>query len=208
MAGDTVELIRRFRTGDERAYRELFERYRLELAQFVRSHMDAGLRATISPEDVLQETHLEALRSLERFTYRRELSFYFWLCGIARNRIHHHCRLLARRPPPVSLSPRTAETPSSSQEIIEKIEAGGRNPADEAVLRQNLDLLATAMESLPGAQREAVLLRYIEGHDNQEAAAMSGIEPGAFRVRLMRGLMRLREVMAEMLGEPPPGAPP
>jgi RNA polymerase sigma-70 factor, ECF subfamily len=201
MAGDTVELLERFRAGDETAYGKLFTRYRPELSQFIRGHMDAGLRRTVSDEDVLQETHLEALRSLDRFTYRRELSFFFWLCGIARNRIHHHCRRLGRRPPALSLSQRPGGASTSSQDLLKTLRSGLPDPGEQAELREHLDLLAAALESLTPTQREAVLLRTVEGHDNAEAAALAGVEPGAFRVRLARGLLRLREGLAELLGE-------
>src|SRR2546421_414648 len=120
MPGDTVELLQRFHDGDEAAYGALFERYRPDLEQFIGGHMDAPLRREVPPQDVLQETHLEAL---------------------------------------------------------------------------------------PPAQREAVLLRYVEGYDNAEAAAIAGIEPGAFRVRLARGLLRLREALAGLLDAPGPVTP-
>lgn len=201
MAEPTVQLLQRFRAGDEGACAELFERYRPELAQFIRGHMDAGLRRLVSDEDVLQETHLEALRSLESFTYRRELSFYFWLCGIARHRIHHHCRRLGRQPPPLSLSQRAGRATASSEDLLGSLQSASPGPVEQAELRENLDLLAVALESLPATQREAVLLRYVEGHDNAEASALAGIAPGAFRVRLTRGLLRLREELAVLLGE-------
>jgi RNA polymerase sigma-70 factor (ECF subfamily) len=210
MAADTLELLQRFRAGDQAAYGLLFQRYRADLQRFIDGHMDAGLCGVLSAEDVLQETHLEALRGLDGFTYRRELSFYFWLCGIARNRIHHHCRRLRRRPPLVSLSRRAAAASTSSQDLLDRLQSARPGPADQAQLCQHLDLLAAALEGLPPAQRQAVLLRHVEGHDTAQAAALAGVQPGAFRVRLMRGLLRLREGLAGLLGEtdPPDGGTP
>jgi RNA polymerase sigma-70 factor (subfamily 1) len=205
MSPDTVELLQRFRAGDEAAYAELFERYRPDLERFVRAHMDAGLRRAVPEEDVLQETHLEALRSLDRFTYRRELAFYFWLCGIARNRIHHHCRRLSRQPPP-AVPAGAGRGATSSQDLMGSLQSGRPGPVEQAQLQEHLDLLALALEGLPPLQREAVLLRYVEEHDNAEAAALAGVPAGTFRVRLARGLLRLRELLADLLGEAP--APP
>jgi RNA polymerase sigma-70 factor (ECF subfamily) len=204
MAADTLELLQRFRAGDQAAYGVLFQRYRPDLQRFIDGHMAGGLRGVLSAEDVLQETHLEALRCLDGFTYRRELSFYFWLCGIARNRIHHHCRRLQRRPPPLSLSRPVAGASTSSQDLLARLQSARPGPADLAQLHQHLHVLAAALDSLPPAQRQAVLLRYVEGHDNAQAAVLAGVQPGAFRVRLTRALLRLREALAELLGEARP----
>jgi len=197
----TPELLRRFGDGDEEAYRRLYERYRSPLLGFLRNHMDEALRRVVSEDDLLQETHLEALGALHRFSYRRELAFFFWLCGIARHRIHHHCRRLRRRPPPVSLrySPAGA---ISSVDLMRTLQSRDRDPLEDLSLRENLDLLAAAVESLGEKDRSAIVLGYIEGMSGPEAAALSGISPGAFRVRLSRALVRLRSVLEDLLSPP------
>src|SRR3989442_15381827 len=94
----TVDLLDRFRAGDRAAYDVLWKRYRQPLLRFIRHHGDAAFFEQVGADDLLQETHLEALRGLDRFEYRRELAFFFWLCGIARILIANHCRRLQRRP--------------------------------------------------------------------------------------------------------------
>ena len=59
-------------------------------------------------------------------------------------------------------------------------------------------VVVTKVSSTPHDQSEAV----VEGI--LKVAALAGVEPGAFRVRLARGLLRLRETLSELLGETAP----
>ena len=197
----TPELLRRFGEGDEEGYRMLYDRYRSPLLGFIRNHMDEALRRAVSEDDLLQETHLEALGGLHRFTYRRDLAFFFWLCGIARRRIHHHCRRLRRRPPPVSLRRGLAGSASSS-DLLRTLQSADRDPLEDLSFRESLEFLAAAVESLAEKDRSAIVLSYVEGLSGPEAAAATGVSAGAFRVRLSRALVRLREVLDEMLSAP------
>lgn len=59
-------------------------------------------------------------------------------------------------------------------------------------LRDELD---AALRRLPGALREAVILRYLEGRQQDEAARLAGCPQGTLARRSMEGLNRLREVL-------------
>ncbi|MFM2090548.1 MAG: hypothetical protein RLZZ127_1037 [Planctomycetota bacterium] len=52
-----------------------------------------------------------------------------------------------------------------------------------------------ALAVLPSSQREAVALRYLAGLDTEGVAAALGIQTGAVRVRIHRGLERLRRIL-------------
>ena len=56
-----------------------------------------------------------------------------------------------------------------------------------------------ALMELPPDWRMAVVLRDIEGLSTDEAAAVVGIGPAAFKSRLHRGRMRLRELVEPYL---------
>jgi RNA polymerase sigma-70 factor (ECF subfamily) len=211
MDAKTEELLAKFRSGDEAAYGILFQRYLQPVKAFLRGHMDTGLRRHVSEDDLLQETHIEALKSLDKFTYRRELAFFFWLCGIARHRIQHHCRRLKRRPPPLNFAAPAKAAETLSQDLINTIRGVDPSPSQQVSLREHLGLMAAALDSLPATSREAVVLRYIEGHENADAARIAGVKPDTFRVRLSRGLVLLREAFVKLLGgietgteKPPP----
>jgi RNA polymerase sigma factor (sigma-70 family) len=74
-------------------------------------------------------------------------------------------------------------------------------PADDPLLL-NLD---KGIASLRAAEREIVVLRYLEGHELQDISVLLGITPFACRKRLTRALDRLRKLLSpkgsEVIGE-------
>jgi RNA polymerase sigma factor (sigma-70 family) len=69
------------------------------------------------------------------------------------------------------------------------------NPtAHERDLREELD---AALVRLPADLREAVVLRYLEGRDSEEAARLAGCNENTLRWRSMKGLDRLRNILAQ-----------
>jgi RNA polymerase sigma-70 factor, ECF subfamily len=187
----TPDILARLHHGDQAAYEVLFRRYRVPLEKFLRSHTDPGLRRHLPLEDLAQETHVEALRSIASFTYQRELSFYFWLCGIARNLIAAHCRQLHRRLPMISLD----EASPSSIDVLMAARARQPTPYDKTALREQIHVLAACLAQLPDIHREALLLGYIEDLDGRTAAERLGVSPGTFRTRVSRALLELHGVM-------------
>src|SRR5262249_38717893 len=57
------------------------------------------------------------------------------------------------------------------------------------------DELDAALRRLPGTVREAVILRYLEGRHEDEAARLAGCPQGTLARRSMEGLNRLRELL-------------
>jgi hypothetical protein len=62
-------------------------------------------------------------------------------------------------------------------------------------------MLRQTLGELPGAQRECLVLYYLEGKDGPEAAAALGISETAFRSRLHRSRTAMRERLEQKLGE-------
>jgi RNA polymerase sigma-70 factor, ECF subfamily len=54
-----------------------------------------------------------------------------------------------------------------------------------------------AVQSLPEAYRETLILRLVEGMSGEEIAARTGLSPGSVRVNLHRGMKMLREKLGE-----------
>jgi RNA polymerase sigma factor (sigma-70 family) len=70
---------------------------------------------------------------------------------------------------------------------------GGFQPMEHQELREELDL---ALDQLPDALRQAVILRYLEGHSQQEAAQRAGCTRVTMGWRSMKGLERLRKILS------------
>jgi RNA polymerase sigma factor (sigma-70 family) len=69
---------------------------------------------------------------------------------------------------------------------------GGFQPLEHQELREELDV---ALAQLPEPLRQAVILRYLEGHSQQEAAQRAGCTRVTMGWRSMKGLERLRKIL-------------
>jgi RNA polymerase sigma-70 factor (ECF subfamily) len=141
-------------------------------------------------EDVAQEVFLRAWRGLPRFEERAQLST--WLYRIAFNEAQ---RRLSRG----------ASSAAGYQPITEAAIATLPEPSRFAPDAQTLDrefeaLLETALAQLPVDWRAAVVLRDVEGLSTEEAAAVVGVRPAAFKSRLHRGRAQLRALLEPYLG--------
>lgn len=187
MSGATAEaeLIRRARGGDQDAFAELVaansDRVYGALRRF---GLDQG-----EADEVSQEVFLRAWRGLPRFEQRARFST--WLYRIAFNEAQR--RLSRRRPPPVASDPEAPDPVASLPDAPE------RGPEAQALDDELMRALEMALMQLPPEWRMAVVLRDIEGLSTDEAAAVVGVGPAAFKSRLHRGRMRLRELIEPYL---------
>ena len=121
---------------------------------------------------------------------RRSLRFHrepaAWLYRVARNVARVALRARFRRA--------RHEEEAVMVRAVEKESAGAGSEAD-AVRGEVLSLLDRAMEALPAAQREAVLLRYFQGLSQRQAAEAAGCPQGTLARRAQLGLDRLRRVL-------------
>ena len=161
MLGDAFEAVLAAAVrGDDEAFAALWRDLQPPLLRYLR------VRAPDVAEDLANETWLEAIRGLGRFT-GDEQGFRAWLFTIARHRTIDWRRRLVRQQP----------------ELL---------PADALgaiATRGALALIAT----LPADQAEAIVLRVVVGLDVAKVAALMGKRPGTVRVLTHRGLRRLAE---------------
>ena len=123
-------------------------------------------------EDVVQEAVLRAFLSLSQL--RDHDSFESWLCGIALNVAKMQLRRAATE--------------------ARVLAASGRGVA--FVEPEPLADVRDAVALLPAPQRDAVLLRYIEGLSCEEIASALDSTPGAIKARLHRARAELRRRLA------------
>jgi len=131
-------------------------------------------------EDVTQEVFLRLARPRRLVPRAR---FTTWLYKVTLN----VARELRRR--------RDREAPLDD-------EAAARRPAPVAP-GQDVVLtdLARALAALPGRQREAVVMRYLEGMSTRETAQVMSCREGTVKAHLHRAIGALRQVLA---GSPQP----
>ena len=163
--------------GDRQALAELLLRHwdtAVSLAARVLGSADLA-------RDAAQEAAIAAMTDLDRL--RSPDRFGAWFCGIALNVSRRWRRQLrAEIPGPLADQASTAPGPAEAAEI-----------ADLAAR------VRTAIGRLPGGQREAVLLFYLQGLSHREVAAELGISPGAVKARLHQARARLAPGLTQMI---------
>jgi RNA polymerase sigma-70 factor, ECF subfamily len=197
-APDTDELLDRTAAGDQHARSRLLERHRQRLRRMVAVRMDPRLASRVDPSDVVQEALAEAAGKLDAYLGERPLPFCAWLRRIAwerlvalqRRHVHARRRSVGREEP-------GGLPEQSALELAERLCARGSSPSRQAQLGELRTRVRAALEALPERDREVLVLRYLEGLSNADAAAVLGVTEGALRVRHVRAIERLRGLLGE-----------
>ena len=75
-------LVRRARSGDEAAFRALYEQSVHDLKARIRRQIGPALRRKVDASDILQDAYMVALRRLDEFTGESSDAFGAWLATI------------------------------------------------------------------------------------------------------------------------------
>jgi RNA polymerase sigma-70 factor, ECF subfamily len=185
-----AELVARLRSGEERAFVLLVERYQQPMLRLAASFVPNREVA----EEVVQDTWLALLRGLRGFEGRSSLKT--WLFRILVNRART-TGTLEHRSVPVA-DPEPAVDPARFDA------AGSWADPPEHWIETSADLtgrIRTWIDALPDRQREVVVLRDVEGMTSEEVCTVLAISEGNQRVLLHRGRSRLRQLAENEFGE-------
>jgi RNA polymerase sigma-70 factor (ECF subfamily) len=159
--------------GDGEAYQRLL----VELVPLLRGLVRSRIADPSAVDDVLQEVLLSIHTA--RHTYRAERPLLPWVRAIARNATVDWVRRQVR-----------------TRALFSDVEPADLRAEPPAPVWEPLPpRLSRAIESLPPAQRQAVLLVKVEGLSVSEAATRAGVTQSALKVRAHRGYRALRELL-------------
>lgn len=197
MSTEHDPLLDRLRSGDREALAGFIEARRGPLMGYIERQLGAGLRRKIEPEDIFQETSAEAVRGLEAMDLSNRDPFG-WLCQIAERRIidaHRRFFGAQKRDAGREVPLNRPSGDESRAGVIDMLIASMTSASSKFSRNQREIRLATALESLPEDQREALRLRYVEGMPSKQIAQQLGKTDGAVRVMLTRSLSRLQSML-------------
>jgi RNA polymerase sigma-70 factor (ECF subfamily) len=197
------ELVQRLREGDEDAFAELIDTYGATMVRVAQMYV----RDRATAEEVVQETWLAVLNGIDRFEERSSLKT--WLFRILTNRAKTRGERDGRIVPFSSLAGAGEEDePSVDPDRFlgpDSVEPGGWAapprawPQDEVLGRETLEVIESAIDKLPEAQREVIRLRDVEGWSPMEVAEALEITDGNQRVLLHRARSKVRAAVEAYL---------
>jgi RNA polymerase sigma-70 factor (ECF subfamily) len=182
-----TKLVEKLRSGDSAAMEEFYNIYRNRLYSLVLEQVD---RDQAIAEDLVQETFLAALNSLDKF--RGDSQLYTWLRSIAFHKINDFYRRQVREPKPQESSP--------DFDAMKQLEQTGDNePATLSVLESEeiRQSVHQALADLPQDYQEVLVLKYLEEMPVLEISQVMGRSP-----KSVEGLLsRARKAMRDKLGD-------
>jgi RNA polymerase sigma-70 factor, ECF subfamily len=131
-------------------------------------------------EDLTEQVFLKAWEAIGRYRWQGR-PFLAWLYRLAHNAHIDHVR---SQKPTTSLNndDRPVELPSSAAAV-------------ELSRALDADLLARALGELTPDQQQVIIMKFLEGLDNEQIAQNLDKREGAIRALQMRALMSLRRVL-------------
>jgi RNA polymerase sigma-70 factor (ECF subfamily) len=178
--GDDAEIRSRCLAGDEKAYRELVQRYERQVFTLARRMVGSAEDA----EDLTQETFVRMFKALDRYDPSRP--FAAWLYTIASRLAIDHLR--RRRVRPMAALPRDEE----DDRPIE-VEDTALRPDEVVAHAEEEDRVRLLIDSLPPHYRLVVLLRHQQDLSYEEIAAALHLPLGTVKARIHRARALLKE---------------
>jgi RNA polymerase sigma-70 factor (ECF subfamily) len=137
-------------------------------------------------EDLVSETFLNAYRAYGSFDGE---NLKAWLFKILNNNWKNALRTRSRRPQKALLG--------EDEEVEEHYFMTRTTPEDVALDQMTAELVRAAIDELPDAYRETVLLADVEGFTYAEIAAIEDVPIGTIMSRLHRGRKSLQKALYE-----------
>ena len=170
--GAIDRFVERAKGGDPEAFGALFDHYHGPVYRYIVARVGRPSDA----EDLAQLVFVKALEALPRYEVRG-VPFGGWLFRLARNVVIDHTRTRREHAP---------------LDLVVEVSSGEDGPDELAVIRQEMDSVATALRRLTPDQREAIELRFFAGLSAKEAAEAMGRQEGTVRGLQFRGIAALR----------------
>lgn len=181
---NTIELLERFKNGDQEAVSLLVERSIPPLKRWARGRLPQWARSLAETQDLVQNAVLRALPHLKTFEAKHPGALQAYLRQAVNNHIRDEIRKVKARPVP---------TPLSDEQPDE-----GPSPLERAIGRESLDRYEAALKTLRPVDREAIIARVeLQQSYDEIAIALGKSSADAARMAVVRALRNLLKAMSD-----------
>jgi RNA polymerase sigma-70 factor (ECF subfamily) len=184
-------LVERVQSGDQSAFRELFERYNRRAFAValgvVKNQQDAL--------DIVQEAFVKVYKHIGSF--QGSSSFYTWLYRIVMNLSIDHIR---RSRHTTAFDDRVDHQGDGPEALISQ-RPQETNPRKNVDRKELSEQLQRALDTLPEYHRAVILLREVEGLSYEEMSVVLKVPKGTIMSRLFHARRKLQECLQPYLDE-------
>jgi RNA polymerase sigma-70 factor (ECF subfamily) len=192
------ELAQRAAGGDRDALSELLYRHYAPIETLIRRGIPDDLREKLDAEDVLQDVHVEAFRTIAKLDPAGDDAFIRWLTTIAQQRLIDRIRAarrLKRGGGRVRIRTMAGAARDGLSGLLNRLAVDPHSPTRSLAGREAAEAVQVALAGLEEPYREAIRLRYIERLKIAEVAERLEKTEGAAQMLCHRGLRKLREAL-------------
>jgi RNA polymerase sigma-70 factor (ECF subfamily) len=201
-----AQTVAGLRAGDERTFRDLFERSYPMMKRVARGYVASDAVA----EEIVQDTWMAIVSGIDRFEGRSSLGT--WMFSILTNQAKTHTARERRAVPFSCVAPAHAPAPAVDPDRFQKDDEAWpghwatpprpwQKPERRLLSLEAREQLTQALAQLPERQRLIVALRDIEGLGAEEVCDLLELSQENQRVLLHRGRSRLRAFLEGYLDE-------
>lgn len=183
MADDV--LVGLYSNGNNEAFNILLDRYKDKLY----SYINYIVRNADLADDILQETFVKAIITLQKGNYSGNGKFGAWLTRIAHN-LMIDCFRQER-------NENTVSADTEEYDVLNDCTLTDSNIEDDMVNTQILRDVRNLVNMLPDNQREVVFMRYYQDLSFKEIADITGVSINTALGRMRYALLNIRRLAAE-----------
>jgi RNA polymerase sigma factor (sigma-70 family) len=177
------ELVADTLAGNRNAFAEIVRRYQALVCALAYSATGDLVRS----EDLAQDTFFAVWRQLSEL--REPGKLRAWVYGIARNRIQDSIRSHYREP----------THKAYSLDVLDTAPAPEAQPSDQAVRKDEAAIVWRALEQIPEAFREPLILYHRQNQSVAQVAVLLDLSEDTVKQRLVRGRKLLKAGVAEVV---------
>lgn len=171
----------------------VLESFRGYLRVLARLNVPNRFQAKLDPSDLVQETLLRAYAHARQFRGQTTAELAVWLRQILAHTMSNSIRDLTRDKRNCLLEQSLEQGLASASGRFEKwLASTDLSPSQRHMQTERLLHVAHALDQLPSAQREALVLKYCQELTLKEIGQRLGRTPDAVASLLQRGLRSLR----------------
>ena len=178
-------LLNRYISGESGAISQLIDRHSNRIRDYIRMMVKDRDRA----DDILQDTLIKAVRTIDEGRYVDSGKFLSWILRIAHNQVIDYFRQ--------QRSSRTINESEAGYDVIGSLRIAERNVEDRIISEQIEQDVRRLIEHLPEEQREVVMMRYYSGMSFQEIADQTGVSINTALGRMRYALINLRKMIKD-----------